>query len=42
MNLNDEKLITQEQIEILDLLKEKPLETDEDLLALGEIFDEDE
>ena len=40
--MNEEKLITSEQIEILEKLKTAKIETDEDLIALGEIFDEDE
>ena len=40
--MNEEKLITTEEIEILDKLKTSKLETDEDLVALGEIFDENE
>lgn len=37
-----EETITTEQIEILDKLFDTPIESDEDLIALAEIFDEDE
>lgn len=37
-----EATITEKEIEILELLTEIPLETDEDYRALGQIFDEDE
>jgi hypothetical protein len=37
-----EQTITPAQLEILEKLLTAPLETDEDLAALGEIFGEDE
>jgi hypothetical protein len=38
----NEETITEEEIKILDELLEKKIESDEDLIALGEVFDEDE
>lgn len=37
-----EETITEEEIKILDDLLEKKIESDEDLISLGEVFDEDE
>ncbi len=40
--MESEQTITPAQIEILEKLLTVPIETDEDLIRLGEIFDEDE
>lgn len=38
----DENLISETEIEILEKLKDLPLNSDEDYQQLGEIFDDDE